>query len=65
MSLEKLKLYPKNSIKQENYHSFSIRTSKSLFEQISSIASETGRSRNEIIQLMLEYSIDCYRKDKT
>lgn len=65
MSTKKLKLYPKNTGSQERYHTFSIRTSKHLFDQISSIATQTGRSRNEIVQLMLEYSLTIYTDKNT
>jgi len=42
---------------EDGYKTFSIRIKDDLVEQLDSLVNETGRSRNELIGLLIEYAI--------
>lgn len=42
---------------EDGYRTFTIRIKDRTFQGIETIASKTGRSRNELIGLMLEYAL--------
>lgn len=42
---------------EDGYRTFSIRLKERTFQGIEAVASRTGRSRNELIGLMLEYAL--------
>ena len=42
----------------DGYRVFSVRVKESTLDQIDKIASDTGRSRNEVIGILLEYAVE-------
>ena len=42
---------------EDGYRTFSVRLRESVVNQIDDISRETGRSRNELIGLMLDYAL--------
>lgn len=57
MDNEKLIITPKKLKGEDGYKTFSIRIRETTIRKIDLIVSETGRSRNELIGLLLEYAI--------
>ena len=57
MEHEKLILRPKRPKGEDGHRIFSIRIKDNLMEQIEDISKETGYSRNELINLFLEYAV--------
>lgn len=57
MDNEKLIITPKKLKGEDGYKTFSIRVRETTIRKIDLIVSETGRSRNELIGLLLEYAI--------
>lgn len=47
---------------EEKYKTFSLRTEKKTVLKIEEIAFETNRSRNEIINILIEYALENYHK---
>ena len=45
---------------EDGYRTFSVRLREAVVNQMDSIAQETGRSRNELIGLFLEYALEHY-----
>lgn len=43
---------------EDGYRVFSIRVKENIIGKIDVMASDTGRSRNEIISMLLEYALD-------
>ena len=64
MPVDKLVLKPKQKSYGE-YRTFSIRVEKSIAGEIEKLAIATGRSRNDIVQTMLEYSLNHCEVKKT
>lgn len=55
----KLKISKRSNIKgDDGYKVFSIRIREKIVENLDNIAKETNRSRNELINLMLEFAIN-------
>lgn len=55
----KLKISRRSNIKgDDGYKVFSIRIREKVVENLDNIAKETNRSRNELINLMLEFAIN-------
>ena len=55
---EKL-IIPKKGIKGEDgFKTFSIRIREETVEKLDNLSRETGRSRNELIGILLDYAID-------
>lgn len=52
-----LKITSRKPKGEDDFRTFSIRIKKGTVEQIEEIAMETGRSRNEIIGILLDYAI--------
>ena len=51
--------------KPDGYHTFSIRIKRETVDKLDSIASKTGRTRNEIIGIFLEYGAEhCIIEEK-
>lgn len=48
---------PKKPKGEDGYKVFSVRVKEDVVSQIEDMSFETGRSRNEIISLLLEYAI--------
>ncbi len=56
-----MKTYYKIIIKRrgdDGYRVFSVRVREDVVEKIDTIAKDTGRSRNEIIGMLLEFAVD-------
>lgn len=58
MSDDKLVIRPKRIKGDDGYKTFSIRVREDLVEKIDEISAKTGRSRNELIGIFLEYAAD-------
>ena len=43
---------------EDGYKIFSVRVREDIVSRIDKISSESGRSRNEVIGILLEYSVD-------
>lgn len=56
---EKLHITRKNNLKgDDGYKIFSIRIKEETVKKLDEIAQETNRSRNELINIMLEFGIE-------
>lgn len=51
-------LIPKRAKGDDGYKTFSIRIKEELAAKLDEISSKTGHSRNELIGIMIEYSIE-------
>ncbi len=58
MKEEKLIIHPKRSKGDDGYKTFSIRIKEDIVQRIDEISAQTGRSRNELIGIFLEFSLD-------
>lgn len=47
--------YPKG---EDGYKTFSVRIKNDIVEQLDRVAFNTGRSRNELISIMLKFALD-------
>lgn len=55
---EKLQIKKRSALKGEDgYKTFSIRIKDEIVERLDEIAKETNRSRNEIVNMMLDFGI--------
>lgn len=54
---DKLIIRPKKYKGNDGYKTFSIRIKEDLVENIDLISTQTGRSRNELIGIFLEYAV--------
>lgn len=57
MGNDNLIIKPKKPKGEDGYKVFSIRVKEELVVQIDAISTKTGRSRNELIGMFLEYAI--------
>lgn len=57
MSEDKLIIKPKKIRGNDGYKTFSIRLKEEIVDSIDSISYQTGRSRNELIGIFLEYAV--------
>ena len=58
---EKLKITKENPLKgDDGYKTFSVRVKDDTINEIEKISAKTNRSRNELINMMLEYGITHY-----
>ena len=55
---DNLILIPKRAKGDDGYKTFSIRIKEELAAELDDISSKTGRSRNELIGIMLAYGIE-------
>lgn len=63
--MDNLIISPKRPKGEDGYKVFSIRVKEETVEKLDAISVKTGRSRNEIIGLFLEYAADrCEVKEK-
>lgn len=52
-------IIPKKSLKGEDgYKTFSIRVKDQTVERLDDLAKDTNRSRNELINILLDYALD-------
>lgn len=58
MSSDKLVIKTKAPKGEDGYKTFSIRIKEPLVFQIDNLAQQTGRSRNELIGLFLDYALN-------
>ena len=49
---------------EDGYRTFSVRLREPMVNQMDSISKETGRSRNELIGLFLEYALKHYTLER-
>ncbi len=63
---DKLKISKRSNIKgDDGYKVFSIRIKEEIVNNLDELSKETNRSRNELINIMLEYGINnCEITDK-
>ncbi len=58
MSNDKLVVKPKRPKGEDGYKVFSVRIKENIIDKIDEISASTGRSRNELIGLFLEFAVD-------
>lgn len=54
----------KRSKGEDGYRIFSVRLRESIVHQMDDISKETGRSRNELVGLFLEYALEHYTLER-
>ena len=64
MARESLIVTVKRPKGEDGYRTFSVRLRESIVSQMDSISKETGRSRNELIGLFLEYALKHYKLER-
>ena len=52
-----LVIHPKRAKGEDGYRTFSVRVKEDIVEQVNEIAAKTGRSRNELVGILLEYAL--------
>lgn len=60
MEREKLIITPKHFRGEDGYKTFSIRIKDEIVKEIEIISEKTGRSRNELIGILLSYALARY-----
>ena len=61
MKQDKLIIYPKKAKGEVGYKTFSVRIKEETVKKLEKLVSETGYSRNELIGILLEFSLNnCY-----
>lgn len=58
MDDESLVIFPKRPKGEDGFKTFSIRIREELVNKIDDISAQTGRSRNELIGIFLEYAVE-------
>lgn len=58
MNEDKLILHPKRAKGDDGYKTFSIRVREDLVERLDELAAQTGRSRNELVNTLLEFAVE-------
>ena len=58
MNNENLIIRPKHLRGEDGYRVFSVRIKTDILDRLDEIAAQTGRSRNELVRLFLEYALD-------
>lgn len=58
MKDEQLVIKPKRAKGEDGYKVFSVRIKEDVVSRIDAISSQTGRSRNELIGMFLEYALE-------
>ena len=64
MAKEALIVTVKRPKGEDGYRTFSVRLREAVVSKMDSIAKETGRSRNELIGLFLEYALEHYKLEQ-
>lgn len=63
--MDKLIITSRNLKGDDGYKIFSVRIKENILKQVESISADTGRSRNEIISMLLEFALNnCEIKTK-
>ena len=60
MEKEKLIIKPRRAKGDDGYRVFSVRVKEEVVKEIDDLAIQTGRSRNELIGMFLEYGLSLY-----
>ena len=55
---DKLIIKRKNLKGEDGYKTFSIRIKDETVERLNQLAEETGRSRNDLINILIDYALD-------
>ncbi|MBE7034251.1 MAG: ribbon-helix-helix protein, CopG family [Ruminococcaceae bacterium] len=55
---EKLIINKKNLKGEDGYKTFSVRLKDETVKQLNDLSEQTNRSRNELINILLEYALD-------
>ena len=59
MAEKKLQISKKSHLKGEDgYRTFSVRIKESIVNDLDTLAKETGRKRNELVNILLEFAIE-------
>lgn len=58
MAEDKLRISPKHLRGEDGYRTFSIRIRDNIVNEIEILSEKTGRSRNELIGILLRYALD-------
>ena len=58
MNEDKLILRPKRAKGEDGYRTFSVRVREDLVERLDELATQTGRSRNELVNILLEFAAE-------
>lgn len=58
MAEDKLRISPKYLRGEDGYRTFSIRIRDNIVNEIEILSEKTGRSRNELIGILLRYALD-------
>jgi len=58
MKEDKLVIRPKRSKGDDGFRTFSIRIREDIVEKLDEISAQSGRSRNELIGIFLEYAAE-------
>lgn len=65
MNENKLIIRPKKVKGEDGYKTFSIRIKDELVDELECVVNKTGRSRNELIGILLEYALKrCIIEDR-
>ncbi len=56
--MDNLIITPKRAKGEDGYKTFSIRIKEDIVDKIDGISQKTGRSRNELIGMFLDFAID-------
>lgn len=65
MAEDNLVIKPKRPKGEDGYRVFSIRVREDIVDKIDLLSSESGRSRNELITILLEYALERCVVEKT
>lgn len=65
MKSEKLIVKPKKPKGEDGHKVFSIRVKDEIVMQLEEISARTGRSRNELIGMLLEYALENCEVEET
>ena len=66
MNENKLIIKPKRVKGEDGYKTFSIRIKDELVDELECVVNKTGRSRNELIGILLEYALKrCIIEDRS
>ena len=65
MTHNDLVLHPKKYKGEDGYRVFSVRVKENTVQRLESLSTQTNRSRNELINILLDFAIDrCVRSEE-
>ena len=59
MAHNDLVLHPKKYKGEDGYRVFSVRVKENTVQRLEALSTQTNRSRNELINILLDFAIDC------